>query len=94
MKKLKFPTKIVTLLLLFSLSLFQAADTVQAASTRSSDSKKAGSGNIFAGVSGTFERVEKSKILKESMKSARKPAKKATPIPAAEENSPLLIISP
>ncbi len=83
MKKLKFPTKIVTLLLLFSLSLFQAADTVQAASTRSSDSKKAGSGNIFAGVSGTFERVEKSKILKRINEIRREACEKGYPHPGS-----------
>ncbi|MCI9174184.1 MAG: hypothetical protein HFH49_04435 [Lachnospiraceae bacterium] len=64
MKKTNISAKIITFFLLLTLSLSQAAGTVQAAGTRPSNTKKPESGNVFAGVSGTFERVEKAKILK------------------------------
>lgn len=57
-------TKITALLLIFIMSVTQIPATVQAAAVRPADVKKAGSGNILIGVSGTFEKVDKSDILK------------------------------
>lgn len=64
MAKLHRKTKIIALLLIFTLSLFQISETALAASILPSDTNKAGSGNILVGVSGSFERVSKTKILK------------------------------
>ncbi len=64
MKKLPCKTKIITFFLIFTLSLFQLSETALAASVRSSDTTKAGNGNILVGVSGNFERVSKTNILK------------------------------
>lgn len=58
------PAKFIAFFLIFTLSFFQAPGIAQAASTRPSDNPKAGNGNILIGVSGTFEQVGKSKILK------------------------------
>ncbi|TGY97827.1 hypothetical protein E5329_02965 [Petralouisia muris] len=82
MKKLNIPTKIITFLLLLTLSLSQASGTVQAASTRPSDTSKAGSGNILAGVTGTFERVEKAKILKRINEIRKEACEKGYPNPS------------
>lgn len=57
-------TKITALLLIFIMSVTQIPATVQAAAVRPADVKKAGRGNILIGVSGTFEKVDKSDILK------------------------------
>lgn len=57
-------TKITALLLIFIMSVTQIPATVQAAAVRPADVKKAGSGNILIGVSGTFEKADKSDILK------------------------------
>lgn len=57
------PSKLITFLLIFTLSLFQMSGIVQAAPSRPSDRSKAGNGNILVGVSGTFEQKDKSAIL-------------------------------
>ena len=57
-------TRIIAFLLILTLSIFQIPATAQAASARPADVTKAGSGNILIGVSGSFERVSKTKILK------------------------------
>ncbi len=57
-------TKITALLLIFIMSVTQIPVTVQAAAVRPADVKKAGSGNILIGVSGSFEKADKSDILK------------------------------
>ncbi len=64
MGKRPYPTRILTFFLFLTLSLFQVSSTALAASTRPSDVKKAGNGNILVGISGTYEQVSKSKILK------------------------------
>ena len=64
MAKFHRKTKIIAFLLFFTLSLFQISETALAASIRPSDTNKAENGNILAGVSGSFERVSKTKILK------------------------------
>ncbi|MCM1570244.1 MAG: CAP domain-containing protein [Roseburia sp.] len=64
MQKIHKRKKLVTVLLVLALSIIQIPVTVQAASTRSADVSKAGSDNILVGVSGSFEKVSKSKILK------------------------------
>lgn len=64
MQKIRKRKKLITALLVLTLSIIQIPVTVQAASTRPADVSKAGSGNIFVGVSGSFEHVSKSKILK------------------------------
>lgn len=64
MAKFHRKTKIIAFLLIFTLSLFQISETALAASIRPSDTNKAENGNILAGVSGSFERVSKTKILK------------------------------
>lgn len=56
-------TRILTFLLFLALTLCQTS-TAQAAPTRPSDVKKAGSGNILVGVSGTYEQASKAAILK------------------------------
>lgn len=64
MAKTSWKTKITAFVLIFILSITQIPTTVQAASTRPADVKKAEKGNILIGVFGTFERVDKSDILK------------------------------
>ena len=64
MQKIQNRKKLITALLVLALSIIQIPVTIQAASTRSADVSKAESGNILVGVSGSFERVSKSKILK------------------------------
>lgn len=49
---------------MFMLAITQILTTVQAAAVRPADVKNAGGGNILIGVSGTFEHVDKSDILK------------------------------
>lgn len=64
MAKTSWKTKITAFVLMFMLAITQIPTTVQAAAVRPADVKKAGSGNILIGVSGTFEHVDKSDILK------------------------------
>ncbi len=64
MKKTRQGTRIIVFLLIFTLSIFQVPTKIQAASVRSADVKKAGKGNILIRVSGSFERVSKTTILK------------------------------
>lgn len=64
MKNMRLGTKLITFLLITSLSIFQFPAAAQAASTRPADVNKAGNGNILVGVSGSYESVSKTKILK------------------------------
>lgn len=64
MQKIHKRKKLITALLVLALSITQIPAIVQAASARPADVSEAGSGNIFVGVSGSFEHVSKSKILK------------------------------
>ena len=64
MTKSNRSTKIIAFFLIFALSLVQIPVTAQAASVRPADVSKAGKGNILVGVSGSYERVSKTTILK------------------------------
>jgi len=64
MTKKRFKTKLTAFFLLFALLISQISGTALAASTRPADVSKAASGNILTKVSGTFEYVSKTKILK------------------------------
>lgn len=63
MSKWLNPAKTVAFLLFLTLSIFYMPTTVHAAPTRPTDANKAKSSNIFVEISGSFERVSKSKIL-------------------------------
>lgn len=55
--------KIIAFTLAFALAVLQIPASALAAGTRPADVTKAGSGNILIGVPGSFERVDKAKIL-------------------------------
>ncbi|MCM1224626.1 MAG: CAP domain-containing protein, partial [Lachnospiraceae bacterium] len=64
MGKTNHKTKLIAFLLAFTLAVLQIPVTAWAASIRPADVEKADSGNLLVGVSGSFERVSKDKILK------------------------------
>ena len=64
MKQPRLKTKIVTFFLLSVLLVSQASGPVLAASARPADVSVAESGNILVGISGKYESVSKTKILK------------------------------
>ena len=64
MTKTPVKTKVAAVFLLCALLVAQAPAPAMAASARPADVKKAGKGNMLVRISGTFESVGKSKILK------------------------------
>ena len=64
MLKTNLKIRFYTFILLFTLFLSQIPVTVSAASARPTDIDTADSGNILVGISGTYEYVSKTKILK------------------------------
>ncbi len=88
MGKRPYPTRILTFFLFLTLSLFQVSSTALAASTRPSDVKKAGNGNILVGISGTYEQVSNQKSSNGLMKSEKKPARMAISTHPPRRNSP------
>lgn len=77
-----FPAKLISFLLIFTVSLFQMSGIVQAASTRPTDKNKAENGNILVGVSGTFEQKDKSAILSRVNAIRKEACEKGYPNPA------------
>lgn len=63
MKRILQRTKVGIVFMLFLLSIILLPTTAQAA-PRPADVEKAGDGNVLVGVSGSYERVSKEKILK------------------------------
>lgn len=64
MKKRCYVAKFIAFCLFFTVLFAQQSETAVASSVRPSDVNKAGSGNALVRVSGTFEYVSKTKILK------------------------------
>lgn len=62
--KTRVRTKLTAFFLLFALLTAQAPDTALAASARPADVSEAGEGNMLVNISGKFESVSKTKILK------------------------------
>lgn len=84
MGKRPYPTRILAFLLFLTLSLFQASSTALAASTRPADVKKAGNGNLLIGVSGTYEQVSKTTILKRINEIRKEACNKGYPHPSGQ----------
>ena len=85
MVKKNLKTTIITFLLSFTLAVTQIPMTAQAASMRPADVEKAGSGNLLVGVSGSFERVSKDKILKRINKIRKEACDKGYINPATDK---------